>query len=234
VLSQLLGTRFGGRRSGFAVISGRQPPRRTGSDNDPERSHRQPPTAVVAAAGHKKGPGYNSKGHCPRCPHVSDDERHLLHEPASLKPATAIWLGRRYAPPSSRRKAPNSRSAPCKGWVNSSPKQDSFSVSAGRLLWNGHRLRRWNRGARRDRRQRSIDRKMIMERHLSTGVATIVALMAATRTTSGRLDIPFDPTEDADFSAEHVAPRDQVGDWLLSLARRRALTGGKASRRKSG
>jgi hypothetical protein len=38
-----------------------------------------------------------------------------------------------------------------------------------------------------------------MERHLSTGVATIVALMAATRTASGRVDIPFDPTEDADL-----------------------------------
>jgi hypothetical protein len=75
---------------------------------------------------------------------------------------------------------------------------------------------------------------MIMERHLSTGVATIVALMAATRTASGRVDIPFDPVDDADFSAEHVAPRDQVGDWLLSLARRRALTGGKASRRTLG
>jgi hypothetical protein len=75
---------------------------------------------------------------------------------------------------------------------------------------------------------------MIMERHLSTGVATIVALMAATRTASRRVDIPFDPMEGADFSAEHVAPRDQVGDWLLSLARRRALTGEKASRRKPG
>ena len=73
-----------------------------------------------------------------------------------------------------------------------------------------------------------------MERHLSTGVATIVALMAATRTASGRVDIPFDPTEEADFSAEHVAPRDQVGDWLLSLARWRASTGEKASRRKPG
>jgi hypothetical protein len=52
---------------------------------------------------------------------------------------------------------------------------------------------------------------MIMERHLSTGVATIVALMAATRTAFGRVDIPFDPMEDADFLAEHVAPRDQVG-----------------------
>jgi hypothetical protein len=75
---------------------------------------------------------------------------------------------------------------------------------------------------------------MIMERHLSTGVATIVALMAATRTASGRVDIPFDPVDDVDFSAEHVAPRDRVGDWLLSLGRRRALTGEKASRRKPG
>jgi hypothetical protein len=68
---------------------------------------------------------------------------------------------------------------------------------------------------------------MIMERHRSTGVATIVALMAAARTVSGRIDTPFDPVEDADFAAEHVAPRDQVGDWLLRLARRRALTGEK-------
>jgi hypothetical protein len=72
-----------------------------------------------------------------------------------------------------------------------------------------------------------------MERHLSTGVATIVALMAACRTASGRVDIPFDPV-DADFSAEHVVPRDLVGDWLLSLARRHALAGAKASRRKPG
>jgi hypothetical protein len=71
-----------------------------------------------------------------------------------------------------------------------------------------------------------------MERHLSTGVATIVALMAETRSAFGRVDIPFDPMEDTDFSAEHVAPRDQVGDWLLSLARRRALAREKASRRK--
>jgi hypothetical protein len=76
---------------------------------------------------------------------------------------------------------------------------------------------------------------MERQRHLSTGVATaIVALMAATRTASGRVDIPFDPTEAADFSAEHVAPLDQVGDWLSSLARRRASTGEKASRRKPG
>ena len=66
-----------------------------------------------------------------------------------------------------------------------------------------------------------------MERHLSAGVATIVALMAACRTASGRSDIPFDPVEDADFSAEHVASRDQVGDWLLSLARQRTSTGKK-------
>ena len=64
-----------------------------------------------------------------------------------------------------------------------------------------------------------------MERHLSTGVATIVALMAATRTASGRADIPFDPVEDADFAAERAAPRDQVGDWLLRLARHRAERG---------
>jgi hypothetical protein len=66
---------------------------------------------------------------------------------------------------------------------------------------------------------------MIMERHLSTGVATIVALMAARRTASGRGGIPFDPMKDADFAADDVPPRDQVGDWILSLARRRALTG---------
>jgi hypothetical protein len=75
---------------------------------------------------------------------------------------------------------------------------------------------------------------MIMERHLSTGVATIVALMAARRAASGPAHIPFDPAEDADFGAEHVAPRDQVGDWLLSLARRGALTREKAGRRKPG
>ena len=57
-----------------------------------------------------------------------------------------------------------------------------------------------------------------MERHLSTGVATIVALMAATRTASRRVDIPFDPMEGADFSAEHVAPRDQVGARAFALS----------------
>jgi hypothetical protein len=56
---------------------------------------------------------------------------------------------------------------------------------------------------------------MVMERHLSIGVTTIVALMAACRIASGRGDIPFDPEDDADFAADHVAPRDQVGDWLL-------------------
>ncbi len=65
-----------------------------------------------------------------------------------------------------------------------------------------------------------------MERHLSAGVATIVTLRAACRTASGRGDIPFDPVEDADFPAEHVASRDQVGDWLLSLARQRMVKGG--------
>jgi DNA-directed RNA polymerase subunit RPC12/RpoP len=45
---------------------------------------------------------------------------------ASLRPGTAIWLRRRCAPPSSPRKAPNSRLAPRKGWVNSSPIQDLF------------------------------------------------------------------------------------------------------------
>jgi hypothetical protein len=72
-----------------------------------------------------------------------------------------------------------------------------------------------------------------MERHLSAGVATIAALKAACRTAC-RGDIPSDPVKNADFLAEHVASRDQVGDWLLSLARRRALTGAKASRRKLG
>jgi hypothetical protein len=57
-----------------------------------------------------------------------------------------------------------------------------------------------------------------MERHLSTGVATIVALMRMT--VSGRGDIPFDSLEDADSAVEQVAPRDRVGDWLLSLAQR--------------
>jgi hypothetical protein len=53
---------------------------------------------------------------------------------------------------------------------------------------------------------------MIMERHLSAGVATIVALMAACRTASGRGGILFDPVEDADFLTEHVASHDQAGD----------------------
>jgi hypothetical protein len=62
---------------------------------------------------------------------------------------------------------------------------------------------------------------MIMERHLSTGAATMVALMAACRTASSEGDVLFDPEKDAYFAAEHAAPRDKVGDWLLSLARRR-------------
>jgi hypothetical protein len=68
---------------------------------------------------------------------------------------------------------------------------------------------------------------MVMERHLSTGVATIVALMAATRTAFCRGAV-----EDADFAAEYAAPRDQVGDWLLSLAGQRASIREKAARRK--
>jgi hypothetical protein len=59
-----------------------------------------------------------------------------------------------------------------------------------------------------------------MERHLSTGVATIVALMRMT--VSGRGDVLFGSLEDADSAVEHVAPRDCVGDWLLSLAPRRS------------
>jgi hypothetical protein len=61
---------------------------------------------------------------------------------------------------------------------------------------------------------------MFMERHLPAGVAQ-VALIAAG---AGRVDIRFDAVEkilldaEADFAAEHVIPRDGVGDWLLTLA----------------
>jgi hypothetical protein len=64
---------------------------------------------------------------------------------------------------------------------------------------------------------------MIVERYLSTGVATIVALMAARRAASGRSDIRSDAVEEirfdaeADFAGDHVASRDVVGEWLLSL-----------------
>ena len=63
-----------------------------------------------------------------------------------------------------------------------------------------------------------------MERRLSTGVATTVALMAARRAAAGKVDIRSDAVEkilldaEADFAAEHVTPRDVVGEWLLSLA----------------
>jgi hypothetical protein len=68
-----------------------------------------------------------------------------------------------------------------------------------------------------------------MERHFSTGVSTIVALMAVQREVSGRADIPPDAAEDIHFvldtevdcAAKHVVPRDAVGDWLSSLARAR-------------
>jgi hypothetical protein len=62
-----------------------------------------------------------------------------------------------------------------------------------------------------------------MERHLPAGVATTVPLMAR-RAAPGTVDIRFDavekilPDAEADFAAEHVTPRDVVGDWLLSLA----------------
>ena len=67
-----------------------------------------------------------------------------------------------------------------------------------------------------------------MERHLSAGVATTVALLAVR---AGRVDIRFDAVEkilldaEADFAAEHVAPCDVVGDWLLSLAAGRRTPG---------
>ena len=172
--------------------------------------------------------------HCPRCPHVSGDERLLLHA-ASLTQAGHSHLAEK-ALCTALLSAQGAEFAlsPLQGLGKLFADTGFVSVGADHLSWNKHRLRRWNRGARRRRRQRSIDRRMIMERHLSTGVATIVALMAATRTASGRADIPFDPVEDADFAAERAAPRDQVGDWLLRLARHRASTGEKAGRRKPG
>jgi hypothetical protein len=72
-----------------------------------------------------------------------------------------------------------------------------------------------------------------VERHFSTGVSTIVALMAVQRAISGRADIPSDAAEDISFAsitevdraADHVIPRDAVGDWLSSLVGvRRAST----------
>ena len=62
-----------------------------------------------------------------------------------------------------------------------------------------------------------------MERHLATGVATIVALMVECRTAFGKgncrsttlEDILFDA--DGDLAADNVVPRDVVGDWLVSL-----------------
>jgi hypothetical protein len=68
-----------------------------------------------------------------------------------------------------------------------------------------------------------------MERHLSTGVATIVALLAERRTTSALSGIPFELMEDADFGADHTTPRDKVGDWILTLANQRALVAKKAA-----
>jgi hypothetical protein len=64
-----------------------------------------------------------------------------------------------------------------------------------------------------------------MERHFSTGVSTIVALMAVQRAVSDRGNVPT-AAEDIRFvsdtevgcAAEHVIPRDAVGDWLSSLA----------------
>jgi hypothetical protein len=67
--------------------------------------------------------------HCPRCPHVSDDERLLLHA-ASLTQAGHSHMAEKAlcAALLSAQGAEfvNSRLAPCKGWVDSSPKQDSF------------------------------------------------------------------------------------------------------------
>lgn len=64
--------------------------------------------------------------HCPRCPHVSGDERLLLHA-ASLTQAGHSHLAEKaLCTALLSAKAPNSRLAPCKGWVNSSPIQDSF------------------------------------------------------------------------------------------------------------
>jgi hypothetical protein len=66
-----------------------------------------------------------------------------------------------------------------------------------------------------------------MERHFSTGVSTIVALMAVQRAAPGRADTPPDAAEDIHFvsqtevccAAEQVIPRDAVGDWLSSLVK---------------
>ena len=164
--------------------------------------------------------------HCPRCPHLSDDERHLLHA-ASLAQAGdgrlaenalraallsaqgaefalgPLWgLGGLFAEAGLffRRRRP--------------PAAGLSTVAAEPSLPSTFR-------------KPSIDRRTFMERHLSTGVATIVALMAAYRSASGRG--ACDPMEHADSAVKHVAPRDQVGDWLLSLARRRALSGDMAA-----
>jgi hypothetical protein len=64
-----------------------------------------------------------------------------------------------------------------------------------------------------------------MERHFSTGVVTIVALMAARRAASDRNDIWSDGGEamhvnteaEAKFAAKQATPRDVVGDWLSRL-----------------
>jgi hypothetical protein len=49
---------------------------------------------------------------------------------------------------------------------------------------------RWNREFPQNRRNDPLIDRTVMERHLSTGVATIVALMAAHRAASGREGAP--------------------------------------------
>jgi hypothetical protein len=54
--------------------------------------------------------------HCPRCPHLSDDERHLLHAASLAQAGDGHLAEKALRSALSRRKAPNSRSVPCGDW----------------------------------------------------------------------------------------------------------------------
>jgi hypothetical protein len=121
--------------------------------------------------------------HCPPCPRTKS----ICSMPQALcRLANIKWRSARCVPRCSRLKARNSRLAPCTGWVICSPRPDCSSARGSRPPQARRRPWRRSRGLPRCYRRRFNDRwGVVMERHLSTGVATIVALMAAHRGASG-------------------------------------------------
>lgn len=91
--------------------------------------------------------------YCPRCPHLSGDEKRLPH--TLRRPATRIWRKRRCAPRCSRGRVRNSRSVRWRASVSCSPRPGCFSAGGGNLPKITLRL---NRGFRPCHREWSIDR----------------------------------------------------------------------------